>query len=809
MDTDSNKRRPSTKQDAQDHVVLDTKQRPTYAYDGLPTHTSIRLISGLRKELVDGIPLVDTTNGSNFPVVGFSLRTVDLVDSLSYDCLSYTWGRPTRVSESKAIHDSSEELLERDNAPQGFKDEHPFSRLCGRNRSESLWIDSICINQEDVVERSQQVQIMDRIYRNANIVHAWLGEADLFSKVAIYSLSALSKLGEDAADRVRGLHPLHDNSAELGLEQRISTSAIYAFLKRSWFRRAWIVQEAVLAAELVIWCGPIQVSLDVLGLSALFLLRSMWWGFITPEVHSRRETGGFGEGISRILPPSALAKAAASLAVTDGRADLYETDADINSVFDPVYAILQIYDKRITFSKENQGSSKSVAGAYDHPVTSYERIFSSFRLLEATEPKDKVYAFLGLRPAGVSAGPLVPDYRNEKSYQAVYTEAMVYGLQTAGTLDLLAYKEDETRGRDSSLPSWVPDLRNPTLNLIQGASITPWSAAGNVPIHLAFREAHGTFKLLSLRGLLVDEVRNTATWERDDLSCVQELLAEIPRLYPVAKANEIPASTSSHQAASPSLDRDQHSPSNQDPTTQSRVEVLWRTLIADCCQHQHPAPRRYGLAFAKSLRRKMKMLETAVLCGNQREPSGPYKLQLLENAVSSYNHFAQAEMADFAFQVAEVPSAVAEGGSPAEPSRETQSQEPSPQEHLLRPFKSLFPNTLVPAGHISDSTTTHPADLREKESRTRALHEFEVRKSQMLDHRILFTTSTHGYLGLGPRSLRPGDQVWLLAGAKVPHVLRLKGNGRFELVGECYVHGIMHGEAVRGKEKEFVGVELE
>lgn len=261
MDHDSNKPNPSTKQDAQNHIVLNVKQCPTYAYDTLPTHTSIRLISGLRKELIDGIPLIDTTNGSKFPVLGFSLRMVDLVDPLSYDCLSYTWGRPTRVSESKAIHDSSEKyyshkaavlcngnllwigrnlflflnrLLERDNAPQGFKDEHPFSRLCGRDRSDSLWIDSICINQEDVVERSQQVQIMNRVYRNANIVHAWLGEADRFSKAAIYSLSALSKLGQDAADRARGLHPFHDNSAKLGLDERISTSAIYAFLKRSW-----------------------------------------------------------------------------------------------------------------------------------------------------------------------------------------------------------------------------------------------------------------------------------------------------------------------------------------------------------------------------------------------------------------------------------------------------------------------------------------------------------------------------------------------------------------------------------------------
>lgn len=242
-------------------VLLDTQDCPGYTYEELPTPTSVRLISALRLELVDGLPLVDTTHGTMTAVLSFSLRTVDLATKPSYDCLSYTWGRPGRVFTSKAVHDSSEEyysqrsavlcdgkllwigrnlfiffqrLLGAENLPQRFKDEHSFRHLCGRDRSDSLWIDQICINQEDIGERGRQVQIMDRIYRNANIVIAWLGEEDSYSKAALYGLHGLASLKQDMADQARGLSPIHSDLAPLGLSGKLAYTAVYAFLKRSW-----------------------------------------------------------------------------------------------------------------------------------------------------------------------------------------------------------------------------------------------------------------------------------------------------------------------------------------------------------------------------------------------------------------------------------------------------------------------------------------------------------------------------------------------------------------------------------------------
>ena len=62
-------------------------------------------------------------------------------------------------------------------------------------------------------------------------------------------------------------------------------------------------------------------------------------------------------------------------------------------------------------------------------------------------------------------------------------------------------------------------------------------------------------------------------------------------------------------------------------------------------------------------------------------------------------------------------------------------------------------------------------------------------------NRALFSTEK-GYIGLGPPHCRPGDIVCILFGGEVPFVLR-PVEGRYQLVGDAYVHGIMEGEALR------------
>lgn len=59
-----------------------------------------------------------------------------------------------------------------------------------------------------------------------------------------------------------------------------------------------------------------------------------------------------------------------------------------------------------------------------------------------------------------------------------------------------------------------------------------------------------------------------------------------------------------------------------------------------------------------------------------------------------------------------------------------------------------------------------------------------------------FARTKIGYYVLGPAAMEPGDVICVLFGAKVPFCLRAVGGEFYLLVGECYVHGMMKGEAM-------------
>jgi len=64
-----------------------------------------------------------------------------------------------------------------------------------------------------------------------------------------------------------------------------------------------------------------------------------------------------------------------------------------------------------------------------------------------------------------------------------------------------------------------------------------------------------------------------------------------------------------------------------------------------------------------------------------------------------------------------------------------------------------------------------------------------------------YCTTERGYAGLVPQLARVGDTIVIVHGALVPFLIReheLKGGVmRNKLIGECYIHGIMHGEVLK------------
>jgi hypothetical protein len=73
--------------------------------------------------------------------------------------------------------------------------------------------------------------------------------------------------------------------------------------------------------------------------------------------------------------------------------------------------------------------------------------------------------------------------------------------------------------------------------------------------------------------------------------------------------------------------------------------------------------------------------------------------------------------------------------------------------------------------------------------------EFLQRVQEVVWNRQLIKTK-RGYLGLAPEAAEKGDLVCILYGCSVPVVIREVEGGTHELVGECYVHGMMDGAAL-------------
>jgi hypothetical protein len=105
-------------------------------------------------------------------------------DGLTYEALSYHWGPPdpdcwlTILDEKEADRLETKGLNITPNLAKALRS------LRYENKTRVLWIDSVCINQADDNERSDQIPLMDQIYKWAENVCVWLGDADETSDLA-------------------------------------------------------------------------------------------------------------------------------------------------------------------------------------------------------------------------------------------------------------------------------------------------------------------------------------------------------------------------------------------------------------------------------------------------------------------------------------------------------------------------------------------------------------------------------------------------------------------------------------------------
>jgi len=111
------------------------------------------------------IRLLDLAPGSGD--IHFSLRHVNLDQYPEYEAISYAWGDPkdtdTVYCDTKSIKITKSLLT-------------CLRRLRGVDQPRVLWADAVCINQDDIPEKSEQVKLMSKIYSQPSRIIIWLGD---------------------------------------------------------------------------------------------------------------------------------------------------------------------------------------------------------------------------------------------------------------------------------------------------------------------------------------------------------------------------------------------------------------------------------------------------------------------------------------------------------------------------------------------------------------------------------------------------------------------------------------------------------
>jgi hypothetical protein len=213
-----------------------------YSYQRLPAPNCIRLL---------------TLNANDF---SGSLDIHSLDSCPEYVALSYTWGKggiPHDFLCSGARLSLQPNLY---SALQQFQ-------VSGIDKP--IWIDAICINQQDIPEKEHQIPLMTQIYLGAFKIYVWLGEATKIDEEAFLLLPEIVEILENADDKV-----LH-----LGQSWKLSVQSVYGqiglplpalpiwptigrIITRPWFRRLWVLQEVLLARSIDVFCGSARVEWD-------------------------------------------------------------------------------------------------------------------------------------------------------------------------------------------------------------------------------------------------------------------------------------------------------------------------------------------------------------------------------------------------------------------------------------------------------------------------------------------------------------------------------------------------------------------
>jgi hypothetical protein len=470
-------------------------------------------------------------------------------------------------------------------------------------------------------------------------------------------------------------------------------------------------------------------------------------------------------------------------------------------------------------TKVNQNRPKTVF--YNHdldplkdlppvPVSLFSLI-TRFRDVEASDPRDKVFSFLHL---ATGTPGLTPNYR--ASVQTVFKEATRL-LLLEHNLTVLSYVQDLADTKVLGLPSYVPDfsVSLERIPFVAHDGSSPYSAGGSSLLgpnmELVF-EHQGTKErvmVLMTFGYFIDTVAELAETKSCYLARTGKLAAKLPAYYKNPSPVYVKKSRIFFRLGGVAK-----------PT---RVEALWRTLIADYTCSTYPAPVSAGFGFSEwmstHLHHSFHIKDLIRDHFEVAEPSAPLlELQaaqkrkqdtyigLAKDDPGGYlcydcsQDFWEEKMEDVdkgqLKQLTDLNLVPTMNPVRYLPDRDRVSA-------LLRCAR-----TNPPRAHSTLSSNANCPVLTPEE--LERMSTFENRMRNVKTGRRMFSTK-EDLLGMGPKSTQEGDEVWVIMGAKVPFILRPVEDEmltrRYRLVGEAFVLGYMDGEAMQEKRKvEAIGL---
>ena len=297
-----------------------------------------------------------------------------------YEALSYAWGDPKK---SESITVNGQLVLITRNLFQSLL------HLRHRRTDRQLWIDALCIDQLNLNERNLQVQRMGIIYTLASKVVVFLGPEAELSSSAMTLLEQVGSLEKGDYNEITNL--LEDNSCATLWQ------ALLRLFERSWWTRAWIVQEYVVAHDVVFLCGDRRLPGQVFG-RALENLVDYRFKAIVAKEH---------EHLIRHVAKT------------------------------PIH---HLWSTRCIYQDPIRRNSLHVLN-----------VLYKFRGSQCSDARDKVYSVWGL----INQDPLLaPDY--SKSAIEVYQSVVRAAIESSGNLEVLTH---HNRSMESLLkfPKWCSD----------------------------------------------------------------------------------------------------------------------------------------------------------------------------------------------------------------------------------------------------------------------------------------------------------------------------------------------------------------